>query len=64
MDGEILDDSMISLCSTTVLFNLALSYHQQGLQGKGTLLQKALRLYQMSLQVLSQEPMLQEGPVA
>jgi tetratricopeptide (TPR) repeat protein len=64
MDSKILDDSMISLCSATVLFNLALSYHQQGLQGKGTLLQKALLFYQLSLQVLALEPVLQEEPAA
>jgi hypothetical protein len=56
MDGEIDNDSMILLCSATVLFNLALAYHQQGLQGKGTHLRKALRIYQICRRVLARAP--------
>ena len=46
------DTSRIPLYSATLLFNLALSFHEQGRKGKGSLLKKALLLYRLSLQLL------------
>ena len=60
--ADSLDDVRVSLYSATLLFNLAMCFHRDGLQGRGKMLQRASNLYQMSLQLL-EEP-LREAPSA
>jgi hypothetical protein len=62
-DDDIVDDLRVSLYSATLLFNLALGFHEQDRQGKGKEIQKALKLYHMTLQLL-EEPLMYKSAAA